>query len=230
MTGEELLDFLEHRMTMSSYYQPLVIRELAVAGGVCPRDDLARALLLEDRFALESAVKTLMRWPKITLEKHGIVSYRRREREFDLLVDFEDDAIRDQVIEGCDLRVRWWQQKEAIKVASTFFGVIEAAGGRCQACGVPGSIRPLDVDHIVPRSHARGGVVITFDGEPVPMDDRRNLQALCTRCNRGKRDTSTYDFRPSKERLAETIRLVLENAQGLGYGQAEILALAASDR
>jgi len=38
------------------------------------------------------------------------------------------------------------------------------------------------VDHIVPRN--QGG-----------SDDLSNLQALCFRCNAGKRDTDTTDFR-----------------------------------
>lgn len=64
------------------------------------------------------------------------------------------------------------------------------------------------------------------DGTRVPADDIRNLQALCSRCNRGKRDTSSYDFRPSRERLVDTIRVVLEHGAGLGYEPTELLALA----
>jgi hypothetical protein len=42
--------------------------------------------------------------------------------------------------------------------------------------------RALEVDHIVPRN--QGG-----------SDDLSNLQALCFRCNAGKRDTDSTDFR-----------------------------------
>jgi hypothetical protein len=42
--------------------------------------------------------------------------------------------------------------------------------------------RALEVDHIVPRNH--GG-----------SDDLSNLQALCFRCNAGKRDTDSTVFR-----------------------------------
>jgi hypothetical protein len=42
--------------------------------------------------------------------------------------------------------------------------------------------RALEVDHIIPRN--QGG-----------SDDISNLQALCFRCNAGKRDTDRTDFR-----------------------------------
>ena len=61
-------------------------------------------------------------------------------------------------------------------------------------------------------------------GERVPVDDVRNLQALCSRCNRGKRDTSTYDFRPTQERLAETVALALAKARDEGYDPAAVIA------
>jgi len=226
ITGAALLDFVRGRMRQSSYYQPLVIRSLIEAGGELSREQLAAKLLIEDQFAVSRAGKTLMRWPKSTLEKHGIVAYDRTSQHFELLVEFEGDGVREQVAAECDAAIRSWQQKESPKVASRFFSVIEAAGGRCQACGVPGSVRPIDVDHIVPRNRAMKGHVTLRDGSRVPVDDVRNLQALCSRCNRGKRDTSTYDFRPSRERLADTIRMVLERGAELGYVSTEMLTLA----
>lgn len=229
MTGIALLRFVHEQMRQSSYYQPLVIRSLIEAGGTLSREDLAKALLVEDQFAMAKFVKTLMRWPKRTLEKHGIVAYDRTARTFKLLVEFDGNDVREQIVADCDAAIRNWQQKEAPKVASRFFSVIEASGGRCQSCGVPGSVRPIDVDHIVPRNKSVKGYVTMGDGTRVPVDDVRNLQALCSRCNRGKRDTSSYDFRPSRERLVDTIRIVLEHAADLGYKPAELLAVATAD-
>lgn len=67
--------------------------------------------------------------------------------------------------------------------------LIEAAGFRCQECGLPGFVVPcesrsfcvhtnipnvyLSVDHIIPRS--KGG-----------SSDERNLRVVCTRCNSKK--------------------------------------------
>ncbi len=226
LSGGDLREFLEKRMQPSSYYQPLVIGSLAKAGGYLSREDLARKILVQDRFATDRAVKTLMRWPKQTLEKHGIVRYHRHRREFELLVVFEDEETRQAVISVCDEMVVSWQSREFKKVASRYYSVIEAAGGRCQACGTPGSERPIEVDHVVPRSRSKNGRVRREDGSWVLLDDVSNLQALCSRCNRGKRDTSSVDFRPSVDRLVETVRVALDLGVALGYPEDEIVRLA----
>src|SRR5690348_14985959 len=56
------------------------------------------------------------------------------------------------------------------------------AGGRCQLCGITAKERALDVDHIIPRS--RGG-----------KNEVANLQVLCSKCNRSKRNQDDTDFR-----------------------------------
>ena len=60
--------------------------------------------------------------------------------------------------------------------------MITRAKGRCECCGAHEYQRALEVDHIIPKNH--GGT-----------DDISNLQALCFRCNAGKRDTDSTDFR-----------------------------------
>jgi 5-methylcytosine-specific restriction endonuclease McrA len=50
---------------------------------------------------------------------------------------------------------------------------LKASGGRCALCGITKDERPLDVDHIIPRS--RGG-----------KHELANLQVLCAKCNRTK--------------------------------------------
>jgi 5-methylcytosine-specific restriction endonuclease McrA len=62
------------------------------------------------------------------------------------------------------------------------FLVLKAAGGRCQLCGISAKERPLDVDHIIPRSR---------EGET----ELANLQALCSKCNRSKQNQDETDFR-----------------------------------
>jgi hypothetical protein len=52
--------------------------------------------------------------------------------------------------------------------------VLTRAKGRCECCCAHEHQRALEVDHIVPRNHAGS-------------DDLSNLQALCFRCNAGKR-------------------------------------------
>ncbi len=75
LSGAELLEFVTRRMTMSAYYQPLVIRSLIEAGGRQSARELAIQLLNEDQFAVARAQRTLMRWPYLTLRKHGVIGY-----------------------------------------------------------------------------------------------------------------------------------------------------------
>ena len=62
------------------------------------------------------------------------------------------------------------------------YQALKASGGRCALCGITKDERPLDVDHIIPRS--RGG-----------KHELANLQVLCAKCNRTKGNKDTTDFR-----------------------------------
>jgi 5-methylcytosine-specific restriction endonuclease McrA len=228
LEASELLDFVNRRMRMTGYYQPVVIAELVKADRLAlGRDELATKVLLADPSTLERAVRVLMRWPKQTLERHGITSYDKSTKRFHLLADLPKEADRQAVLDACARRLEAWTLKEAPQMASARFAAIEAAGGRCQACGVVGSVRPLDIDHVVPYSTAKRGHVIHPTLGRVPVHSVSNLQVLCSKCNRGKRDASTYDFRPSEERLVETIRLTLELADRYGFDRGRITQQAA---
>jgi diadenosine tetraphosphate (Ap4A) HIT family hydrolase len=62
------------------------------------------------------------------------------------------------------------------------FRVLKDSGGRCALCGASKHETSLDVDHIIPRSK-RG------------KTEYENLQVLCAKCNRSKRDQDSTDFR-----------------------------------
>ena len=62
------------------------------------------------------------------------------------------------------------------------YRVLTRVRGRCECCGAHEHQRALEVDHIVPRNQGGTG-------------DLTNLQALCFRCNAGKRDIDSTDFR-----------------------------------
>lgn len=223
LSGSELSEFVSERMQMTSYYQPLLIAALIEAGGTASVDDLARILMLGDTYAVQKSRRVLMRWPKMTLERHGVIRYNRSEKAFALNVNFDNDAQIAEILDLCKVKVSEWEAKISPKEASGYFAAIESAGGRCEACGIPGFARPLDVDHIVPQSQAVGGKVKSSGGQLIPVNDLRNLQVLCSKCNRGKRDTSTYDFRPSEERLAETIMEVFAKADELGIANSSLM-------
>ena len=62
------------------------------------------------------------------------------------------------------------------------FRVLKEAKGRCALCGASNKDMALHVDHILPRN--KGGKTV-----------HENLQALCEKCNRTKRDRDDTDFR-----------------------------------
>jgi ATP adenylyltransferase len=52
MTHEELAEFIEHKMSMSHVYQPLVLRALVDSDGVATLRQLAVALVSQDEGTL----------------------------------------------------------------------------------------------------------------------------------------------------------------------------------
>lgn len=93
---------------------------------------------------------------------------------------------------------------------------------------------PLDIDHIVPKAEAerkRGiwhGKVPNRKGTLIDIDDIENLQVLCEKCNRGKRDQGKFhDFRPSKISLVESgsamVEAVMNATKDDPKGRTEIL-------
>ena len=71
-------------------------------------------------------------------------------------------------------------------------------------CGISSTLSPIDVDHIVPRSKAKNGKV-KKDGKLILLNSEENLQALCFRCNRAKRDSDDTDFRRTKKLVRDNI-------------------------
>ena len=104
------------------------------------------------------------------------------------------DAERDALQQLCRQRLDAFREQRGEEVfahrsrhrspisGSVKYRVLTRARGRCECCGAHEHQRALEVDHIVPRNH--GG-----------SDAISNLQALCFRCNAGKRDTDRTDFR-----------------------------------
>jgi predicted house-cleaning noncanonical NTP pyrophosphatase (MazG superfamily) len=193
-------------MSMTDVYQPAVILHLLAHGGKASKQDLARTLSGHDRSVQEYYEKVLMRWPKITLMKHGVVTYDRKEKAFTLAFDLTDQAAA-EARRICEGKIAEWIQKKAKRDpsggvdASTRYRVLKAARGRCELCGISSKLSPIDIDHIVPRNHADKHRFVVKDGIRMPLDDERNLQALCFRCNRAKRDMDNTDFRLSFRKL-----------------------------
>lgn len=212
----DLLDFVQNKMKMTYYYQPVVIKTLLQHGGRAPRDVLAVELLLGDPDTLPDARRTLQRWPWETLRRRGVVARAHSSSDWVLTADYEPSDVP-RILDACDVALSAWAKRFPQKQASQRIRLISAAEGCCQACGARPPKVELDIDHIVPRARAKNGCVPQPGGGLMSVDDERNLQVLCAPCNRGKRDQGDFDFRPSAEHLAKALARTLDIAARHGY-------------
>ena len=177
---------------MTDVYQPAVILHLLEHGGTGSKRDIARTLSGYNQSVQEYYEKVLMRWPKTTLMKHGVVSYDRNEKVFALAFDLSDPETVAEAKRICEEKITEWIRKKSERDpsggvdASIRYRVLKAARGRCELCGISAKLSPIDIDHIVPRNHADKHGFVLKEGIRMPLDDERNLQALCFRCNRSK--------------------------------------------
>lgn len=74
MTYEQLIDFLEHRMSMSHVYQPLLVRALVDAGGVATIRQLAQVFLAQDESQLLYYEKRIREMPLKVLKGHEVIT------------------------------------------------------------------------------------------------------------------------------------------------------------
>lgn len=208
----ELLEFLEKTMSMTDIYQPVVILHLLERGGSSTRSDLARTLSGYDEAVQEYYEKILMRWPKSTLEKHGIIRYNRKGSVFVLNFDLKDAGLIEKAKQLCEQKTQEWIEKKRARGnysrvdASVRYRVLKAARGKCELCGISAKIVPIDIDHIIPRSKADKYGYVLKDNVKMHVDDERNLQALCIRCNRAKRDQDATDWRLPSQRMIHEAR------------------------
>ncbi len=211
----ELVAFLEKTMSMTGVYQPVVILKLLEGGGAASKANLAQALSGYDESVQDYYKKILMRWPYRTLTNHDVVAYDRKSATFSLNFPLQDASLVEHAKRVCQDKIEEWTRKQPSKAtpkleASKRYRVLKAARGKCELCGIPAKVSPIDVDHIVPKSKADRTGYVLKDGTRLHVDDERNLQALCFRCNRAKRDQDSTDFRTSaklvRDRIPEIIR------------------------
>jgi len=183
---------------MSHIYQPLLIRALVDAGGIATIQQLARAFLVQDEGELllyEQRIKTM---PLPVLKKRGVVEsdgevVRLTTRKLTL-------AQKATVRKLCEQKLQEYVEKHGLAIwdarliageplsGSVYYEILKESGSRCALCGATRDDRVLHVDHIIPRARWNKSL-----GPSV--NDKSNLQVLCSKCNTSKRDKDDTDFR-----------------------------------
>ena len=192
LSFEELREFVVSKMKLSHIYQPLLIKALIESGGVSTVRQLAITFLSHDESQIRYYEDTLKKMPIKVLSNHGIL---RREGELVTLgvkrMTLEQQA---EIKKLCEQKMQEYIAARGLGIwdyrmldespisDSLVYRVLKEAKGRCALCGATKDERPLDIDHIKPRS--KGGKTVY-----------ENLQVLCSKCNRTKRDTDDTDFR-----------------------------------
>jgi predicted house-cleaning noncanonical NTP pyrophosphatase (MazG superfamily) len=211
MNSHALIDFLTNKMSMTDVYQPAVIKELLLHEGSRSKAELASSLSSYDLAVQEYYERIVMRWPRLTLQKHGIISYDRKAKRFSLCEYPTDEQLRRDAIQICSSKIDAWLGRKRRESGTTGSGsslryeVLKAASGKCELCGIPAKLRPIDVDHVVPRSKFNKHGNVLKDGKWIAVDSRDNLQALCFSCNRAKRDSDQTDFRVRSKLVRDLI-------------------------
>src|SRR3989339_562828 len=188
----ELKTFIIEKMKLSHLYQPLLIKELVENGGKATIRQLAVSFLKNDESQIQYFEKRLKDMPIKILSKHGII-----ERKDDLIelktgkLSFQELA---EIKMLCEEKVYKFVSQKGLGIwdyrfldseyvsDSLRYRVLKEAKGVCALCGCTKDTRPLDVDHIIPRS--KGGKTVY-----------ENLQVLCSKCNRSKNNKDDSDFR-----------------------------------
>jgi len=213
MNYEELREFLTLKMRLNHIYQPLLIKTLIDVGGTATIRQLASVFLSQDESQIQYYEGRLKEHPMRVLTRHGIIT-----RQGDLVklnvekLNFSQKAELKKICEeklqsfGAEKGLAIWDYR-ALDINqvpdSLRYRVLLESKGRCALCGATKNERMLDVDHIVPRS--LGGKTIY-----------ENLQILCAKCNRSKRNKDTTDLRqaPLQELKQGCIFCELQNSSG----------------
>jgi ATP adenylyltransferase len=192
MRLENLIDFLQNRMSMSHIYQPLLIKSLVDSGGTATIRQLALQFLNQDESQILYYEDRIKKMPLKILSNHKIVS---KDGELVSLnvpkLTLEQKAHIKMI---CEQKIQQYVAKKGLSIWDyrlldnnpvsdvLRLRVLQESNGRCALCGATKKDMPLHVDHIKPRS--KGG-----------KTEYENLQVLCARCNQAKSNKSDCDYR-----------------------------------
>lgn len=190
---EKLHAYLLKHMKMSHVYQPVMIKHLLEHDGHAKANEIAKDLVQNDLSQIEYYTERVNSMVGKVLKKNEVVSKSKDEYR---LIGYENLSVEDKnkLILACEEKIEQYKIKRGIQIwdhrrknrkpidGSIRYQVLNRANNVCELCGIPSTIKALEVDHIVPKN---------WNGP----DDISNYQALCYQCNTNKRDTDDTDFR-----------------------------------
>ena len=214
MTYDQLLEFVQDSMPkrMQHIYLPLLVAELVDSDGSATKRQLAEALLVRDESQAMYYEKLLKEMPLRVLSKHGIIS--REGNLVSLHVNKLTYEQKSQIKMHCEKALREYLINKGLETGddrvlgtdsipdSLRYRVLKESGGRCALCGATKKERPLDVDHIKPRS--KGG-----------KNEYDNLQVLCSKCCRSEGNKDNTDFRDDLIETAVDCPFCYHQLQGM---------------
>lgn len=194
MTFKEICDFIVNKMRMSHIYQPLLIKTLVESEGISTTRKIALEFLRYDESQIQYYERVVKSMPVKVLLNHDVITKERNQ--VSLNTETLSFSQRQKLISLCDSKLNEFLESRGLKLwdyrlidnpvpDSLRYKVLKKSNFRCDLCGATKYDRPLDVDHIIPRS--RKG-----------KTEESNLQVLCSKCNRSKRNKDDTDFRDTE--------------------------------
>ena len=179
---------------MSHIYQPLLIKTLVESEGISTTRKIALEFLRYDESQIQYYERVVKSMPVKVLLNHDVIT--KEKNQVSLNTETLSFSQRQKLISLCDSKLNEFLESRGLKhwdyrlidnpvPDSLRYKVLKKSNFRCDLCGATKYDRPLDVDHIIPRS--RKG-----------KTEESNLQVLCSKCNRSKRNKDDTDFRDTE--------------------------------
>ena len=193
MTYETLKHFISKKMQMQHVYQPIMLIELLKYGGKATEHQIARVLLTLDPTQQKYYENKVRNMVGKVLKENGITTRDKAVHHLLGFAKLTTDQV-EELIRLCESKLEaeaakrgdsYWKHRATDREpisGSIRYEVLKRANQRCECCGVSITDKPIDVDHIVPRS--LGGA-----------NSINNYQALCYECNTNKGNRDDTDFR-----------------------------------